>query len=195
MVESNVRDIRFRERQGNMSQFRATFNRTLDRRPTRGVWSVVAGALTLGACGGSPEAPTGTHVLRETLTGTISTTSSTCSNAFRSSVDASYFAGGTQRCAEFGRRSGTAGIITARLTWDDPRIDLDLVLNDGVGMNFRQSIAANRCCETIEFFVNGGTDYAFVVYLRGVDPQFLANGGVFTGQVATAFTLEVERPQ
>jgi cobalamin biosynthesis Mg chelatase CobN len=96
---------------------------------------------------------------------------------------------------EFPRRSVTAGIITARLTWQQIRLDLDLVLNNGAGMNFRQSIAANRCCETVEFFVNGGTDYAFVVYLRGVDPQFLANGGIYTGEVATPFTLEVERPE
>lgn len=134
--------------------------------------------------------------MREALAGAISTlTSPVCSNGFRASVDASYYLGGTQRCAEFRRRSGTAGIITARLTWQDRRIDLDLVLNDGLGMNFRQSIAANRCCETIEFFVNGGTDYVFIVYLRGVDPQFLANGGVFSGNVETPFTLEVERPE
>jgi hypothetical protein len=106
-----------------------------------------------------------------------------------------YFLNGTQRCADFSRHSETAGIITARLTWRDPRIDLDLVLNDGTGLNFRQSIAANRCCETVEFFVNGGTDYRFIVYLRGVDPIFLTNGGVFSGQVATDFTLEIERPE
>ena len=86
-------------------------------------------------------------------------------------------------------------MITARLTWQDLRLDLDLVLNDGVRTNFRQSIAANRCCETVEFAVNAGTPYIFVVYLRGVDPQFLANGGTFTGEVSTAFTLAVERPK
>jgi hypothetical protein len=118
-----------------------------------------------------------------------------CSGAFKASVDASYFLGGTGKCMEFSRRSGTAGIVSGRLTWQDKRIDLDLVLNDGVGSNYRQSIAANRCCETVEFFVNGGTDYVFVVYLRGVDPQFLANGGVFAGEVVTPFTLEIERPQ
>ena len=134
--------------------------------------------------------------MRETLVDTISAvTSPACSTAFRASVDASYYSGGTQRCVEFHRRSNTAGIITAVLTWRDLRLDLDLVLNDGVGMNFRQSIAANRSPERIEFFVNGGTDYAFVVYLRGVDGQFLVNGGVFSGEVATPFTLEVERPE
>lgn len=141
-------------------------------------------------------APSGTHIIRETLTGTINAiTSPACSTAFRQSVDASYFAGGTGRCQEFRHRSMTAGTIAARLTWQDPRLDLDLVLNDGVGQNFRQSIAANRCCETIDFAVNAGTDYVFVIYLRGVDPQFVANGGTFTGDVATSFTLEVERPQ
>jgi hypothetical protein len=161
--------------------------------------------VALSACG-SMETPTlpdpvppapqpATRIVRETLTGDINATSPTCSQSFRSSVDASYFSGGTQRCVEFARRSSTAGIITARLTWQNARIDLDLVLNNGAGMNFRQSIAANRCCETIEFFVNGGTDYAFVIYLRGVDAQFLANGGDFSGPVMTPFTLEVERPE
>ena len=153
-------------------------------------------SLAIGACGGSPDAPTGTHIVRETVAGTISASASAaCSSAFRASVDPSYFLGGTQRCLEFRRHSDTAGIITANLTWQERRIDLDLVLNDTRGLNFRQSIAANRCCETLEFFVNGGTDYSFIVYLRGVDPVFLSNGGVFAGEVATAFTLEVERPE
>lgn len=164
---------------------------------------IVGLSVFFGACDESadeapatPAAPSGTHIVREAPTGTINArTSPTCSDAFRASVDASYYLGGTQRCAEFRRRSDTAGIITARLTWEDRRIDLDLVLNDGRGTNFRQSIAANRSGETVEFFVNGGTDYVFVVYLRGVDAQFLANGGVFSGEVATPFTLEVERPQ
>jgi hypothetical protein len=143
---------------------------------------------------GNPQ--TGTRIVREMLTGAINaTTTPGCSPSFKASVDPSYFLGGTQRCMEFPRRSVTAGIITARLTWQQTRLDLDLVLNNGAGMNFRQSIAANRCCETVEFFVNGGTDYAFVVYLRGVDPQFLANGGIYTGDVATPFTLDVERPE
>jgi hypothetical protein len=158
---------------------------------------IVAGlSLLLPSCG-SPAAPepSGTHPVRETLTGTIGVVSSTaCSAAFQRSVDPGYYAGGTQRCVEFPRSSATGGVISARLTWQDPRIDLDLVLNDGAGSNFRQSIAANRCCETIEFVVNGGTSYAFVIYLRGVDAQFLANGGTFSGQVSTPFTLEVERP-
>jgi hypothetical protein len=163
----------------------------------RRVWIFVAGlSIALGACGGSPDAPSGTHIVREALVGTISvSTSPMCSNAFRMSVDPAYYLGVTQLCAELRRRSRTAGIITARLSWQDRRVDLDLVLNDGVAVNFRQSIAANRCCETFEFFVNGGTDYVFIVYLRGADPQFLANGGVFSGEVATAFTLEVERPE
>jgi hypothetical protein len=157
---------------------------------------IAGAAIVVSACEGSPEALTGTHMVRETVQGAISAvTSPICSGAFRSSVDASYYAGGTQRCAEFPRNSATAGIITLRLTWQDSRLDLDLVLNDGLRTNFRQSIAAGRCCETIEFFVNGGTDYVFVVYLRGVDPQFLANGGTFTGDAATSFTLEIERPQ
>jgi hypothetical protein len=158
---------------------------------------VVAGlSITLGACGESPNAPSGTDIVREALSGNISAIASpTCSNAFRTAVDPSYYVGGSQRCAEFRRRSGSSGTINARLTWQDPRIDLDLVLNDGSGTNFRQSIAANRCCETIEFFVNDRTEYVFIVYLRGVDPQFMANGGVFSGEVATPFTLEVERPE
>jgi hypothetical protein len=160
-------------------------------------WMVVAGlSMALGACRESPAEPSGTHIVREALAGNISAIMSpACSNAFRTAVDPSYYVGGTQRCAEFARRSGTSGIITARLTWKDPRIDLDLVLNDGLGTNFRQSIAANRCCETIEFFVNDRTDYTFIVYLRGVDPQFVANGGVFSGEVGTPFALEVERPE
>jgi hypothetical protein len=160
-------------------------------------WMVVAGlSMALGACRESPVEPSGTHIVREALAGNISAVMSpACSTAFRTAVDPSYYVGGTQRCAEFARRSGTSGIITARLTWKDPRIDLDLVLNDGLGTNFRQSIAANRCCETIEFFVNDRTDYTFVVYLRGVDPQFVANGGVFSGEISTPFALEVERPE
>ena len=31
--------------------------------------------------------------------------------------------------------------------------------------------------------------------MRGVDPQFLANGGAFTGEVSTPFTLAIERPK
>jgi hypothetical protein len=168
------------------------------------------GALVLmgGACGTNSDTPTtpspapvpppqsGTRLVRETLTGSISaTTSSACSQTFRASVDASYFLGGTGRCVEFARRSTTAGVIIARLTWQDVRLDLDLVLNNGAGTNFRQSIAANRCCESFEFFVNAGTDYTFITYLRGVDAQFVANGGVYTGAVTTPFTLEIERPE
>jgi hypothetical protein len=157
---------------------------------------VASVAMLMVACADTPNGPSGTHIVRETLEGTISAMSSTaCSNAFRLSVDASYYEGGTQRCVEFRRRSTTAGIITARLTWLDRRLDLDLVLNDTVRTNFRQSIAANRHGETIEFFVNGGTNYSLIIYLRGVDAQFLANGGKFEGEVVTPFTLEVERPE
>lgn len=59
---------------------------------------------------------------------------------------------GIGRCAEVARRSATAGITIASLTWADRRIDLDLVLNNGAGTNFRQSIAANRSGERVEFF-------------------------------------------
>ena len=45
------------------------------------------------------------------------------------------------------------------------------------------------------FVVNGGASYVFVVYLRGIDPVFVANGGKFAGEIATEFTLEVERPE
>ena len=97
-------------------------------------------------------------------------------------VDASYFLGGTEWCVEVARRSATAGIIKARLTWQD-----------GARMNFRQSIAANRCCESFEFFVNAGTDYILIPYRRGVDAQFLRTEGP-TGRFATPFTLDIERP-
>jgi hypothetical protein len=50
-------------------------------------------------------------------------------------------------------------------------IDLDLVLNDSLGTNYRQSIAANRAGEAVDFFVNSGTRYIFIMYLRGVDPD------------------------
>jgi len=167
---------------------------------------VAALILLFAACEkDSPTAPdptpggqnqSGTRLVRETISGSISATaSSTCSETFRLSVDASYFLGGTGRCAEVARRSTTAGIIIASLNWEDRRIDLDLVLNNGAGTNFRQSIAANRSGERVEFFVNGGTDYVFVGYLRGVDGQFLANGGLFTGPVSTSYTLQIERPE
>jgi hypothetical protein len=93
------------------------------------------------------------------------------------------------------RRSTTAGVIVASLAWTDPRIDLDLVLNNGTGTNFRQSIAANRAGERVEFFVNAGTDYIFIAYLRGVDGQFLVNGGIYNGAPTTMYTLNIERPE
>jgi hypothetical protein len=159
---------------------------------------VAVSSILLYACRSSPTSPepSGTELVRETLTGAISAvTSPACSGTFQTSVEPSYYFGGSQRCVEFPRSSTTAGIITARLTWKDRRIDLDLVLNNGAGSNFRQSIAGNRCCETVEFFVNPRTTYIFVVYLRGVDAQFLANGGTFTGDISTPFTLTVERPK
>jgi len=156
----------------------------------------IAASILASACGSATAPAPPTQMIQETLTGTINASlSPTCSSAFRLSVDASYYAGGTQRCAEYVRSSSTAGKITARLTWQDLRLDLDLVLNDTVRTNFSQSIAANRGGETIEFTLNAGTTYIFVVYLRGVDPQFLANGGTFTGEVSTPFTLAIERPR
>jgi len=137
----------------------------------------------------------GTRLVREAVSGVISTASPACSQTFRASVDASYFAGGTGRCVEVARRSTTAGIIVASLAWTDPRIDLDLVLNNGAGTNFRQSIAANRSGERVEFFVNAGTDYIFIAYLRGVDGQFLVNGGIYNGPPTTTYALDIERPE
>src|SRR5262249_18153990 len=62
----------------------------------------------------------GTELVRETLAGVISAAASPpCSSAFERSVDASYYRGGTERCAEFPRSSHTAGPITATLTWQD----------------------------------------------------------------------------
>src|SRR5688572_15704623 len=167
---------------------------------------IAALILSLAACDGKtpttpdptpvPPAQTGTRLVREVVSGTINGTAApACSQTFRSSVDASYFLGGTGRCAEIARRSASAGVIVATLTWEDRRIDLDLVLNNGAGMNFRQSIAANRSGERVEFFVNAGTDYVFVAYLRGVDGQFLVNGGIFTGPPTTMYTLNIERPE
>jgi hypothetical protein len=137
----------------------------------------------------------GTRLVREAVTGVINTASPACSQTFTASVDASYFAGGTGRCVEVARRSTTAGVIVASLAWGDPRIDLDLVLNNGAGTNFRQSIAANRAGERVEFFVNAGTDYIFIAYLRGVDGQFLVNGGIYNGPPTTMYTLNIERPE
>jgi hypothetical protein len=163
-------------------------------------------AASLAACSDSPAAPSpspgppppppGTRLVRETVSSSISLTSPACSDSFRRSVDESYFVGGSQKCAEFARYSITAGEIVATLRWPvGSHLDLDLVLNDGTGSNFRQSIAANRTPESLRFVINGGTIYVFVVYLRGIDPVFLANGGKFTGEVATEFTLEIERPE
>jgi hypothetical protein len=161
---------------------------------------IMFGSVLLASCGSSESktmpTPTGTELVRETLTGSISASGSpACPGAFQRSVDASYYGGGTQKCVEFSRASDTGGMISARLTWQDMRLDLDLVLNDTLATNYRQSIAANRGGETIEFVINAGTKYSFVIYLRGVDGQFLANGGRFTGDVSTPFTLVVERPK
>jgi hypothetical protein len=138
----------------------------------------------------------GTHLVRETLTGTISAaTSPMCSEAFKRSVHPNYFLAGSQRCIEYRKQSLTPGMIVAELHWTDSRIDLDLALNDGVGANYRQSLGSNKCCERLEFFVNGCTEYVLVVPILGVDPFFLANGGTFTGEVSTAYTLTLERPE
>lgn len=155
-------------------------------------------SLMASSCGSSssePDSvPLASDIIRETVTGTISATSgATCSAAFQRSVDASYYAGGTQRCAEFVYTTTLGGSVSARLTWTDVRLDLDLVLNDTVAGNYQQSIAANRCCETVQTVLRANAKYAFVVYLRGVDAQFLANGGTFTGAVATPFSLAIER--
>ena len=178
-------------------------------RRARPTMLAVAVVMTVAGCDDSTPTPTspdgarppdssppqGTRLVREAVSGTISTDSPACSQTFRSSVDASYFSGGTGRCIEVARRSTTAGVIVASLSWTDLRIDLDLVLNNGAGSNFRQSIAANRGGERVEFFVNAGTDYIFIAYLRGVDGQFLVNGGIFTGPPTTRYTLNIERPE
>ena len=174
----------------------------------RATMMAAAVVITLAACDDSAPTPTspgpqpptdpppqGTRLVREVVSGIISADSAACSQTFRSSVDASYFAGGTGRCVEVSRRSTTGGVIIASLSWADRRIDLDLVLNNGAGSNFRQSIAANRSGERVEFFVNPGTDYIFVAYLRGVDGQFLVNGGIYTGPPTTEYTLNIERPE
>jgi hypothetical protein len=167
---------------------------------SRLVTLAIVSAIWVASCSNSTTAPCpgagGTYILRQTVTETINAvTSRVCSRAFQLSVDPAYYAGGSQRCIAVSGRSETGGMVIGDLRWQDSRIDLDLVLNDGVQRNFRQSIAANRCCEHIEFVVNGCTDYVFIVYLRGVDAQFLANGGSFTEEIATPFTLTVERPQ
>ena len=176
-------------------------------RGVRATMLAAAVVMALATCSGStptsPEGPQppadpppqGTRLVREAVSGIISTDSPACSQTFRTSVDASYFNGGTGRCVEVARRSTTAGVIIASLSWTDRRIDLDLVLNNGAGSNFRQSIAANRSGERVEFFVNAGTDYIFVAYLRGVDGQFLVNGGIYTGAPTTEYTLNIERPE
>jgi hypothetical protein len=156
-------------------------------------------AVAVSSCGSStPAEPDSTalasDIVRETLGGTISATvSPVCSAAFQRSIDSAYYAAGTQRCAEFVYTTTLGGPVAARLTWADVRLDLDLVLSDTVAGNYQQSIAANRCCETVQTVLRPGAKYAFVVYLRGVDPQFLANGGRFSGDVSTPFTLAVER--
>jgi hypothetical protein len=142
----------------------------------------------------SQPAPTG--VIIERLTGTISADSSPlCSESFIQSVHPTYYFGGTQRCLEFPRRSVSGGSIRARLFEGDSRLDLDLVLNNGKGSNFRQATGGNKSGESLEFTLGGATDYAFVIYLYGVDAFFLANGGTFSGEVMTSFTLEIERPR
>lgn len=81
------------------------------------------------------------------------------------------------------------------MRWPDSRVDIDLVLNDGVATNFAQAIGGNICCHSLEAFVNAGTTYVFIVHLQGIDTFFLARGGVFAGELATPFTISVERPR
>jgi hypothetical protein len=156
-------------------------------------------AGVVASCGsstpGEPDsAPLASDIVRETVGGTISAAvSPACSQAFQRSVDPAYYSAGTQRCVEFVYTATLGGPVGARLTWSDVRLDLDLVLNDTVAGNYQQSIAANRCCETVQTVLRPGAKYAFIVYLRGVDPQFVANGGRFSGEVSTPFTLAVER--
>jgi hypothetical protein len=144
----------------------------------------------------SPTDPYEPPIAQDSFAGTISAlTSTTCSSAFVRSVHPSYYQQGTDRCVEFRRTSKTAGIVKAVLSWPDWHVDLDLVLNDGVGTNFAQGIGGNKGGERIEAFVNAGTTYVFVVHLQGIDAFFLAGGGRFSGEVATPFTITVERPR
>jgi hypothetical protein len=130
------------------------------------------------------------------MSGRISAlTSPACPIAFTRSVHPNYYTQGTGRCVVFQRTSVTAGIVKANMQWPDHRVDIDLVLNDGVGTNFAQAIGGNICCHRLEAFVNAGTTYSFIVHLQGVDTFFTAGGGIFTGEVATTFTIDVERPR
>jgi hypothetical protein len=159
-------------------------------------------ALAICACDESSStmtSPTDAYeppIVHDTFSGTISAlTSATCSPAFVRSVHPSYYQQGTDRCMEFSRTSTTAGIVKAVLSWPDWHVDLDLVLNDGVGSNFAQGIGGNKGGERVESFVNAGTTYRFIVHLQGVDTFFLAGGGKFPGEVASPFTISVERPR
>jgi hypothetical protein len=118
-----------------------------------------------------------------------------CPSSFVRSVHPNYYNDGSGRCVVFQRTSVTAGIVKASLQWPDHRVDIDLVLNDGVATNFAQSIGGNICCHRLEAFVNAGTTYSFIVHLQGIDTFFRAGGGIFAGEVATTFTIEVERPR
>src|SRR5688572_24497286 len=110
-------------------------------RKLRGAGATMVAAtvvITLAACDERAQTPTspqvsqppadpppqGTRLVREAVSGIISTDSSSCSQTFKASVDASYFDGGTGRCVEVARRSTTAGVIVASLSWADRRIDL-----------------------------------------------------------------------
>jgi hypothetical protein len=159
-------------------------------------------AVIVGACDDAASTPTSpddayqSPLVHETFSGTLTAlTSTACSPAFVRSVHPSYYQQGTGRCVEFRATSTTAGIVKAVLSWPERHLDLDLVLNDGVGSNFAQGIGGNKGSERIESFVNAGTTYAFIVHLQGVDALFLANGGRFPGEVTTPFTIEIERPR
>jgi hypothetical protein len=164
----------------------------------------ITAAFALMACAcddapGTPASPTDAYeppIVQETFAGTISAlTSTTCSSAFVRSVHPRYYQEGTDRCLEFRLASRTAGVVKAALSWADRRLDLDVVLNDGVATNFAQGIGGNKGIERVESFVNAGTTYVLIVRLQGVDAFFLANGGTFSGEVATPFTISVERPR
>src|SRR5205823_2323731 len=100
---------------------------------------------------------------------------------FRRAIDPTYYLAGTHHCVEISRHSDTAGLISAGLTWDERRLNLDLILMDASGVNFRQSTSANTTADGVQFFVNACTDYVFVVYLSGID-EFINRGAPFTGE-------------
>src|SRR5262245_43385642 len=157
---------------------------------------VIGASVILSSCSTSPTDPYEPPILQETFSDSINAmTSAPCPTSFVRSVHPDYYRQGTGRCVEFRQTSATAGTVRATLTWPDRRLDLDLVLNDGVGTNFALGIGGNKGSERIEAFVNANTTYVFIVHLQGIDTFFLAGGGVFSGDVATPFSIAVERPR